>query len=240
MRYICLYVFFFILLSCNKNKGVDIESGKYIPEQYGQIESAVLYTKGFSTSNIDFISGYLRRKGQADHFILDRTSVPVQIDPDFYIRFFPDDKVETGAFPGFLKAEIVLKSKSHYVVASVDSIPYLPFFNDNSQCRKVAERVLKVKPALACANNYPLPGPGGFPIGSTCKFRQMFSLIFKGNNVYLPFMTYSISSSASGSVFCNYYEGNLINTFDEEVLNILGTTDTLVVQTSLLKLTRSE
>lgn len=224
-----LFVLFSFLFACKKDKSnapLKLE-GTYKSESKVTLSNPIMLTVHGTTTNQSVIEKYIKEKGMERFFSFDKyenTTTPDNVE----ITFNEDSSVNIKQFYGqVISAQLTFQNTGGVLITHKNSVNLSS--NDNgSKCSILSENIRKVKPEKEL-----IPFHGGYLI------KPVFLLEIKGQEIYIPIISYISNSYKEDEKWCVQTVGNTWNVFNPEVSQLLQTADTIVYQQKHVRLIKN-
>lgn len=232
MKTINLIAFLLLLFSCNKTSSDEQEeetedlpvfSGTFKSTNKLTVPLPVMYIKNQKITDQGIIRPYLDRHALEFYFFLDVTEKAFAPSEGIELHFDGTNKFRyraVGLVPRDTVSTIVSVDDGKLVLQldSIDKVR-LPI---TSSCYEKARLVEEIKNYSSCT----MPN-GGYQY---CDYSLQFPLNRNGDNLELPYLSYSVTQGLSGTVICTFGTVSMWNNISATLVNDLKTGDTVVTQ----------
>jgi hypothetical protein len=218
--------------SCKKDDVKMVSAGRFESTANIHNDGVVLYTKGNTITDTQYIKAFLERKGITGVFALTPGSATSSIQVTFDNQTSDSIYFRVTASSGY--SEFIFNDISYNnntaVVLGRDSVHGSAVTDGELSCPNV-DVLIRQHPGLSrCV-------PLGLFGSLICKERPQIAMVMNADNISLPVISYFFATGR-GSVSCSMLRSYVFDQFNTDVVKTIHVQDTLVVQTRMLVLER--
>jgi hypothetical protein len=218
--------------SCKKDDVKMVSAGRFESSANIYNDGVVLYTKGNTITDTQYIKAFLERKAIIGVFDLTPGAAISPIHVTFDNQ--TSDSIYFRATAGSGYSELVFNDVSYNnntaVLLGRDSVQGSAVTDGELSCANV-DVIIRQHPGLSrCV-------PLGLFGSLVCKERPQIAMVMNADNISLPVISY-LFATGTGAVSCSMLRGYVFDQFNTDVVKTIHVQDTLVVQTRMLVLER--